>query len=83
MYQHGQSFSTFTEELLLAHKNGVDVDNINHNKEFPLLFLKSVYETFKTKMVNYLSTALPSTSHPPILNFSSQLQFSTSVEYRF
>ena len=51
---------------MLAHKNGVDIGNINHSKEFPRLFLKSVYETYKTKMVNYLSTAFPSTGHPPI-----------------
>ena len=68
MYKHDQAFSTFMEELLLAHKNGVDVGNINRSKEFPLLSLKSVYETCKTKMVNYLSMALPSTGHPPHIN---------------
>ena len=37
MYKHGQALSTFMEVLLLAHKNGVDIGNINHSKEFPLL----------------------------------------------
>ena len=36
-----------------------------HGQAFPQLFLKSVYETCKTKIVNYLSTASTG-RHPPI-----------------
>ena len=65
LYYRGRLYTDYEDEILLLHRCGVDVGDINHSYKFSQKYLESVAEVIKDKVKGYLKTPLPQTGFPP------------------
>ena len=53
LYYRGRPYTDYEDEILLLHKCGVDVGDINHSYKFPQKFLESVAQVVKDNVKDY------------------------------
>ena len=63
-----KSLRSFETEIVKAVKNGCDMGDLNHSKNFPSKFRPFVAEEVKSRKLQFLSTRLPQTGFLPPVN---------------
>ncbi len=65
LYYRGRPYTDYEDEILLLHKCGVDVGDINHSYKFPQKFLESVAQVVKDNVKDYVKKPLRQTGFAP------------------
>ena len=67
----GSSKRSFEKEILKAVLNGANMGDINHDKEFPVLFRPFVVAQVSQRLTKYFGTRLEQTSFNPPVNIQT------------
>ena len=67
-YKKGRSYADYEDEILQAVKNGLDVGDINHSKDFPMQFRPFVAAEIHSRTTSFMITRSKKTGLLPPLN---------------
>ena len=73
LYRRARSFSESENLLLIQHLNDTKIGNINHSRNFPSVFLKSVAEIIQELKIEFNSSNIFQTGFKPALAITADL----------